>query len=314
MNRRAFIKKIGVSGLVLGGSAIPFEILAGNTDADFEKITILHTNDTHSRIDPFPAGSKYEGLGGMAKRAHLVKQIRNDNEHVLLLDAGDTFQGTPYFNIYGGEIEFKLMSDMGYDATTLGNHDFDAGMEGLIKQFPHAQFPFLISNYAFENTPLINQPHIKPYKIFKKGDIKIGVFGVGIELKGLVPDKLYGETQYIDPIKTANYMASLLKNDLNCHLVICLSHLGLKYDTKKVSDLILAQQTKNVDIVIGGHTHTFLDKPMVVNNLKGKPVVVNQVGWAGINLGRLDITLKKDLRKNTKKYTPVIFSKKTIVK
>lgn len=312
MNRRKFIQQMSLSGLALGLSSLPIELLAGGTDDDFERLTILHTNDTHSRIDPFPAGSKYEGLGGMAKRAHLVKQIRNDNEHVLLLDAGDIFQGTPYFNLYGGELEFKLMSQIGYDATTLGNHDFDAGLDGLIKQLPFANFPFLNTNYSFKNSPL--DGIINPYMIFKKGDIKIGVTGVGVELDGLVPDKLFGEVKYNDPIKNLNKTAKILKEDLNCDLIICLSHLGFKYNSKKVSDIILAENSENVDIIIGGHTHTFLDKPMVVNNLINTPVVINQVGWAGINLGRLDITFKKNARKNEKKYTPAILSKKTIVK
>lgn len=312
MKRRDFIKKLGLGGIVLGASALPLEILAGGRQEDFLKLTILHTNDTHSRIDPFPAGSKYAGLGGMAKRALLVEKIRKEEEHVLLLDAGDTFQGTPYFNMYGGELEFKLMSAMGYDATTLGNHDFDAGVDGLIKQLPFANFPFLNANYNFDDSPLGD--HVKPYKVFEKDLIKIGVFGVGIELAGLVPDKLYGNVKYEDPIEAANTTALVLKEELDCDLVICLSHLGLSYKSKKVSDLILAQSTTNVDIIIGGHTHTFMDKPMIVNNLNDQPVVVNQVGWAGINLGRLDVTLLKDKKKNLKKFPPAIFSKKTIVK
>ena len=312
MNRRSFIKKISFGGIALGLSSLPLELLAGGKHSDFQKLTILHTNDTHSRIDPFPAGSKYAGLGGMAKRAHLVQQIRDKEEQVLLLDAGDIFQGTPYFNMYGGELEFKLMSEMGYDATTLGNHDFDAGVDGLIKQLPLANFPFLNTNYNLQNSPLFDK--IEQYKVFQKGAIKVGVFGVGIELDGLVPDKLFGDIRYDDPIAKANMTANLLKNDLKCDLVICLSHLGLKYEHNKVSDLILAQSTENVDIIIGGHTHTFLDKPVIVNNLNGLPVVVNQVGWAGINLGRLDITMVKEKNKSKKNSTPVITSEKTIVK
>ena len=312
MNRRSFIKKISFGGIALGLSSLPLELLAGGKHSDFQKLTILHTNDTHSRIDPFPAGSKYAGLGGMAKRAHLVQQIRDKEEQVLVLDAGDIFQGTPYFNMYGGELEFKLMSEMGYDATTLGNHDFDAGVDGLIKQLPLANFPFLNTNYNLQNSPLFDK--IEQYKVFQKGAIKVGVFGVGIELDGLVPDKLFGDIRYDDPIAKANMTANLLKNDLKCDLVICLSHLGLKYEHNKVSDLILAQSTENVDIIIGGHTHTFLDKPVIVNNLNGLPVVVNQVGWAGINLGRLDITMVKEKNKSKKNSTPVITSEKTIVK
>lgn len=311
MKRREFIEKLGLGALVIGTSSFPLDILASK-NSDFEKIILLHTNDTHSRIDPFPPGSKYEGLGGMAKRAHLIKQIRNDNEHVLLVDAGDIFQGTPYFNLYGGQLEFTLMSQMGYDASTLGNHDFDAGIDGLIKQMPYATFPFINCNYNFSNTEL--EGKILPFKIFKKGNVKIGVTGVGVELKGLVPDKLFGNIVYQDPIFFANKMAKWLKHEQNCDLIICLSHLGYKYENNKVSDIMLASQTENVDIIIGGHTHTFLDKPMVVSNLKNMPVVVNQVGWAGINLGQLEIVMNKEKKKNGKKYTPAILSKKTIVK
>ena len=121
----------------------------------------------------------------MAQRAGLINSIREKEDHVLLLDAGDIFQGTPYFNFYGGELEFKLMSTMKYDAATLGNHDFDNGLIGLKKQLPFAKFPFLIANYDFSKTILKDK--FNPYKIFNKGGIKIGVFGIGIELEGLVP-------------------------------------------------------------------------------------------------------------------------------
>jgi len=222
----------------------------------------------------------------MAQRAALIKQIRKQEEHVLLLDAGDIFQGTPYFNFYGGELEFKLMSEMKYDAVTLGNHDFDNGLEGLKKQLPHANFPFLIANYDFSDTIL--KDTFKPYKVFRKGYLKIGVFGIGIELEGLVPKKLYQKTVYQDPIEKANYYASLLKQKERCDLVICLSHLGFKYKTNKLSDMQLAKQTKNIDLIIGGHTHTFLKKPVKQLNLEKREVLINQVGWAGINIGKID--------------------------
>lgn len=312
MNRRDFIHKLGLGGLALGLSNVPLELLAGGMDPDFAKISVLHTNDMHSRIDPFPEGSKYAGLGGMAKRAQLIKKIRSEEANVVILDAGDIFQGTPYFNVYGGELEFKLMSEMAYDAATLGNHDFDAGLEGLVKQMPLAKFNFLNANYILDNTPLLGR--VQEYQVIERDDVKIGIFGVGIELNGLVPDKLFGEVRYTDPLVAANKTARFLKEEMGCSLIICLSHLGLKYESKKISDLILAESTENVDIIIGGHTHTFLDKPMVVNNLKGLPVVVNQVGWAGINLGRLDITIAKGKKKNKNNSTPAILSKKTIVK
>ena len=279
-NRRNFIKKSSLG--LLGISILPKISFAKKNDI---KITILHTNDMHSHIHPFTSG-RNKGLGGMAQRAGIINKIRTQEEHVLLLDAGDIFQGTPYFNFYEGELEFKLMSQMKYDAATLGNHDFDNGLIGLKKQLPYAKFPFLIANYDFSNTILKNT--FEPYKIFNKGGINIGVFGLGIKLEGLVPKKLYQETIYREPIETANYYASLLKKKKKCDLVICLSHLGFKYKTKKVSDIKLAKQTRNIDLIIGGHTHTFLKEPIEQLNLDKKRVLINQVGWAGINLGKID--------------------------
>ena len=279
-NRRHFIKQSGLG--TIGLSLIPQLSFGNNKDI---KLTILHTNDMHSHIHPFTTG-RNKGLGGMAQRAALIKQIRKQEEHVLLLDAGDIFQGTPYFNVYGGELEFKLMSKMKYDAVTLGNHDFDNGLEGLKKQLPHANFPFLIANYDFSGTILKNT--FKPYKVFRKGDLKIGVFGIGIELDGLVPKKLYQNTVYQDPISTANHYANILKQKERCDLVICLSHLGFKYKGEKISDMTFAGQTRDIDLIIGGHTHTFLKKPVKQLNLDEKEVLINQVGWAGINIGKID--------------------------
>ena len=283
INRREFLKKGGLSAAALGLGAIP----AFARRDSVVQLTILHTNDVHSRIDPFPMdGSRNQGLGGVARRAALVKKIRAEQPNVLLLDAGDVFQGTPYFNLYGGELEFTIMSQMGYDASTMGNHDFDNTIAGFVKQLPHANFPFLVSNYDFNNTELKGKT--QPYKIFKKQGLKIGVFGVCIELEGLVNKKNYLETVYLDPIAKANEMASLLKNQEHCDFVICLSHLGYKYKENKVSDQILAKSTRNIDLIIGGHTHTFMKEPENILNLDGKVTTINQVGFAGINLGRLD--------------------------
>lgn len=254
----------------------------------WRKITVLHTNDTHSQIDPFPANDpKYPGEGGFARRAVLVDMIRKEEPNVLLLDAGDIFQGTPYFNFYSGELEFKLMSRLKYDAATLGNHDFDNGIEGLVKQLPHATFPFVNANYDVKDTLLKDK--IQPYIIKEMDGIKVGIFGVGVELAGLVDPKLYGEIQYLDPIGRANAMAARLKHDYKCHYVICLSHLGYEYATKKVSDKLLAAASRDIHLIIGGHTHTFLDEPEEMLNAVGNKVLINQVGWGGLNLGRIDI-------------------------
>lgn len=288
MERRKFIQN---TGLVLGGLAIAPNLIAAPNLKRTTKITILHTNDTHSNIDAFPANhAKYPGLGGVSRRYELVQEIRQQEEHVLLLDAGDIFQGTPYFNRFGGVLEMKLMTSMKYDAATMGNHDFDAGMDGFLKAKTYADFPFLCSNYDFKNTILDGQT--KKHHLFQKGNIKIGVFGLGVETKGLVPDALCKEVGYLNPIEIAQDRVRELQ-ELGADLIICLSHLGYSYESDKISDLKLAQQTEGIHLIIGGHTHTFLEKPTVEMNLKGNPTLINQVGWAGVQLGRIDFYVGK---------------------
>lgn len=256
-------------------------------------MTILHTNDVHSRIEPFPMdGGRYEGQGGAARRAQLIAKIRQEEAHVLLLDSGDIFQGTPYFNYFGGELEFKLMSNMQYDAATIGNHDFDAGIDGLHKQLPHANFPLVVSNYDFEDTIL--HQSTEPFITLKRGPLKIGILGLGIELKGLVPQQLFGNTRYLDPIAQANKVAERLKQGKNCDVVICLSHLGYQYREDRVSDVVLAKNSSNIDLILGGHTHTFMNKPALVANKNGQPVYINQVGWGGLVLGRIDLFFERN--------------------
>ena len=302
LDRRFFLKN-ATKTVVLSGLMGHSILKAESLDA-YEKITILHTNDTHSRIDPFDSGD-FAGLGGVIARKAIIDEIRKTEKHVLLLDAGDIFQGTPYFNLYNGELEIKAMIMLGYDAATMGNHDFDGGIDNFEKQLNHANFPFIVSNYNFENTPLDQK--IQKYKIFQKGNIRIGVFGLGIELDGLVPKALYGETQYLDPIHIGNQYAHFLKHEKKCQIIIGLSHLGYSYPSKqRVSDLLLAETIDNVDVIIGGHTHTFLNSPKEIKNKFGKFVIVNQVGWGGINLGRLDIYLKKDSKKVDKNESMLI--------
>lgn len=308
LNRRSFIKKSALGGTLLMAGGFPFQSFAGS---HLQRLTILHTNDVHSRLEAFPMdGSKYEGQGGVATRAALINKIRKEEQHVLLLDAGDIFQGTPYFNLYKGEPEIKAMAMMGYEAVTMGNHDFDAGIEGFAKQLPHANFPILTANYDFTGTVL--EGKTQPYTTIKKGAIKIGIFGLGIQLKGLVPDDAYGATKYIEPIQIANSTADKLRRKEKCDMVICLSHLGYDYNYKKVSDLVLAKETENIDLIIGGHTHTFLNKPTIMKNRKNKDVVVNQVGWAGLRLGRLDYTFDTKKTSSLSNAQSVIIHKETI--
>ncbi len=288
--RRSFLKNT-VAGTALLALGIKSDSVYAKDD--LVKLTILHTNDVHSRIDPFPMdGSKYQGRGGVAPRAALINKIRSEEKNVLLFDAGDIFQGTPYFNLYGGELELKMMSMMGYDAGIMGNHDFDNGVEGFYKQLPHANFPILNANYDLSDTLLHDKT--KPYQIFKKDVLKIGVFGLGIELEGLVNKVQYGNTRYLDPLAKALKIEAELKNEHRCDLIICLSHLGFDYRDNKVSDKVIARNTHHIDLIIGGHTHTFLEEPFVVKNLNSKETLINQVGFAGINLGRIDFIFQKN--------------------
>ena len=287
MNRRKFLQQSTWAAGLVSLSQFPLDAFA-EEEMKAQKLSILHTNDVHSRLDPFPMdGSKYQGMGGVLAREKLIRQIRQEGHPNLLLDAGDIFQGTPYFNFYKGEPEMKVMSMLGYDCATLGNHDFDNGIDGLVKQMDHADFPFVNCNYNFEGTPL--ESIMVPHTIIKRGKIKIGILGVGIELKGLVPAHLFGTIQYEDPIQCANKTAQYLKVKKKCDYIICLSHLGYSYKDNKVSDQVLAKETEHINLILGGHTHTFLDKPLITKNRKNQDIIVNQVGWAGIHLGRIDI-------------------------
>lgn len=297
-NRRSFLQKtaattafVGLGGLSLSACNKPLE----------KRITILHTNDVHSQIEPLPNNHyKYPGLGGFARRATIIESIRKESPNTLLLDAGDIFQGTPYFNYFGGELEFKLMSMLGYDLATLGNHDFDNGIDGFLSQLPNANFEFVSANYDFKNTILDGK--VKPYKLFIKDGIKIGVFGLGVELEGLVNKRLYKETKYIDPIEITQDIVNELKEQHQCDLVICLSHIGYHYKNNpdKICDLQLARKTKNIDLIIGGHTHTLLPKPTIEKNSIGENVLVNQCGKSGVYMGQIDFHFSSDGNKTAK--------------
>ncbi len=291
MKRREFLTNTAATSALIGLGGLG---LNSCSSIGRKHITILHTNDVHSHIDPFPnSHSLYANLGGIARRATLVESIRNENPNTLLFDAGDIFQGTPYFNFYGGELEFKLMSKLNYDAATIGNHDFDNGVDGLLAQVPHASFELLSANYDFSNT--VMDGFVKPFKIYQVDGVKIGVYGLGIALDGLVTKRLYKETLYLNPFEIASDTERKLKEEEHCDLVICLSHLGYDYENpERPSDTQLAQRTQYTNLIIGGHTHTFLDKPDIRTNKNGDSVLVNQVGAFGINLGRIDFYFDQD--------------------
>lgn len=308
-NRRNFLKTSLLGSAAIGTLGWPTNLWANETEA--EQLTILHTNDVHSHIEPFADDDKkYPGLGGVARRAAIIENIRKKEKHTLVLDAGDIFQGTPYFNFFHGDIEIDMMNKMRYDAATIGNHDFDGGIETLAKQITRASFPFVNCNYDFSQTPVAGKVH--QHIVLKRGKLKIGITGCGVELNGLVPDKLYTNTIYLDPIKSVQTQVDILKYKKHCNLIICLSHLGYEYESNKISDIVLAKQTTNIDVIIGGHTHTFLPQPTEVKNKAGKTVIINQVGWAGVQLGQLEFQFEKKSKKKLSNYQTVIVDKKTI--
>ncbi len=260
----------------------------GPLASDSVNLVVLHTNDTHSRMDPFPMdGGRFQGLGGAARRATLIRRIRDANEHVLVLDSGDIFQGTPYFNFFGGELEFRAMTAMGYDVATLGNHDFDNGVDGLVAMLPEAGFEFVSANYDVSASALAG--HVKPYVLRDFEGVGVGIFGLGIAFEKLVLASLHEGVVYTDPIAAARATCSELRS-LGCSLIICLSHLGYRYgDPARPSDRTLAEAVPEIDLILGGHTHTFLDEAEVFGQGRSGFTLVNQVGWGGMRLGRIDV-------------------------
>ncbi len=281
MNRRNFLKKSSVllaSGFLLRyAKAIPSR---KNT------WSILHTNDFHSRFMPFHASHKsHANEGGIARLTHLIENYRKHHEHITLFDSGDVFQGTPYFNVFQGHPELQWMKQRAYDATTLGNHDFDKGVSHLFSLRKQYEIPTLLINYEFDKDDDLGV--IQPYKIIKRGPVRIGVTGVSIDLVGLQGETNRGSFVYFDPIERLQEQVNFLRNKESCDAIVVLSHLGFKYDNDKIDDIKLAQKTEGIDVILGGHTHTFLDEPLAVKNKAGKTVVINQAGWAGLRLGHL---------------------------
>lgn len=250
-----------------------------------KQLIILQTSDVHSRIEPInQKGDKNYKEGGFVRRATFLNRFRKENEHVLLFDCGDFSQGTPYYNIYKGEVEVKLMNEMGYDACTIGNHEFDFGLENMARLFKMAAFPIVCSNYDLENTPL--RGLVKPYIILERFGLRIGVFGLGAKPDGLIQaDKCEGVV-YKDPVQVSNETAALLKSE-GCDVVVCLSHLGIQTDERLIAD------TRNIDVVLGGHSHTFMKALKTYLNADGKEVRLMHTGKNGVRVGRLDLTLTR---------------------
>jgi len=252
-------------------------------------LVVLHTNDTHSRMDPFPMdGGPNQGLGGAARRATLIRRVRSEHPHVLLLDSGDIFQGTPYFNFFHGELEFEAMSAMEYDVATIGNHDFDNGVDGLAGMMPRATFDLVSANYDVVGSPL--EARVQPWVIRELDGVRVGIFGLGVDFEGLVLESLHRGVRHTDPFESARRSVSALRT-LGCSLIICLSHLGYRYRGDRPSDTRLAQEVDGIDLILGGHSHTFMDSPDIYSRPSNRQTLVNQVGWGGMRLGRVDVVM-----------------------
>lgn len=258
-----------------------------------KQIVILHTNDTHSQIAPVP---KYENegntscRGGFVRRVVVVNEERKKEPDLLLFDSGDFSQGSTYYTLFRGDVEVGLMNMMGYDAATLGNHEFDFGIENLARVAKMAKFPLVCANCDFTGT--MCEGLIKPYVIIKRKGLKIGVFGLAPKIQGLVMQQNIQGVKYLDPYTTANEIARKLKEDEKCDLVVCLSHLG--WDLKpRPDDAQLIAATRNIDIVLGGHSHTYMEHLEWVNNIDGKPVPTEQNGRLGAYVGRIVMKLQK---------------------
>ncbi len=287
ISRKDFLKK---SAFLAAGALTPMGVGAKLLTPSSSAITILYTNDTHARLDPFPDNAvEFAGLGGIARRASLVKKIRSQNKNVLLLDAGDVFQGTPWFDVYGGKVDLKLMSEMGYDAMAVGNHEFDRGPDGFAEAAKKADFPILAANYDASGTPM--NSFLRRLIVRDIDGFRIGIFGLGIELDGVVSPDLYGDVKHRDPIAWANGMTNSLRDYHKCDFVICLSHLGFQYSNGRMDDLTLAKKVAGIDLIIGAHTHTFLDYPVGVMNPEGNTTQITQMGHGGVRLGRIDLDI-----------------------
>ena len=301
INRRRFLKSSLITGaaLVLPSSLVSPKVWSALAEplldvaAGEVLVTILHTNDTHSQIDPVSESDKtWGGKGGVARRATLVKRIRKESPNTLMVDAGDVFQGTPYFNFYKGEVEYKSMSLIGYDVVTLGNHDFDNGVNALAAVMKFANFEFVSTNYDVRGTVL--EARVKTYAVRTLGGVRVGLFGLGISPAHLITPQNFQGVKYMDPVQMARGVVRLLREQEKCQLVVGMSHLGYYANPRnnEIGDTQVAAQVSGIDFIASGHTHTFMEKPVLQKNPEGKDTIIFQVGKSGIYVGRIDFKMK----------------------
>ncbi len=256
-----------------------------------KQLVILHTNDTHSCILPLKellADTAIAGRGGFIRRIAMIKEQRKEHpKNLLLFDSGDFSQGSSYYTMFKGDVEIGLMNRMGYDAVTIGNHEFDFGLENMARVFKMAKFPIVCANYDFTGT--VCEGLVKPYVVLKRNGVRVGVFGLGAKLQGLVSGKNCVGVKYLNPAEVTRKMVDILRNQEKCDVVICLSHLG--WDISDYSDEELIPDTRGIDIVLGGHSHTFMKEVQYLKNLDGKQVADDQNGKHAALVGKLVVDL-----------------------
>jgi len=302
--RRSFLKTASLAGLsfpffqsssllrTLNPRAAVWEPLLDPLKGE-TLITVLHTNDTHSQIDPILENDKtYAGKGGVARRSTLVHRVRKENPNTVLIDGGDVCQGTPYFNFYKGEVEYKAMSLIGYDAGTIGNHEFDNGVESLAQAIQFANFDIVSTNYDIRGSAL--ERKVKTHVVREVGGVRVGLFGLGIRPEGLITPENFQPLKYLDPVRVSRGVVKLLREQEHCQLVLGMSHLGYYPNPRadEVGDTQVAAQVDGIDFVASGHTHTFMEKPVLQKTPNGRDTIIFQVGRSGIYVGRVDFTMK----------------------
>lgn len=280
--------KIMMNVKEIGRSLLAILSLVISVEAGAQDLWIVHTNDTHScvmPINPLSSDTAQADKGGFLRRASFVRQMREEHPHLLLFDSGDFSQGSAYYNLYKGEVEVSLMNEMKYDAATIGNHEFDFGMDNMKRIFSMAQFPIVCANYDFSGTVL--EGLVKPYVILEREGLRIGVFGLSPKMDGLVSAENYKGVKFEDPVSATERVVGLLRGQEHCDVVICLSHLG--WDIEGIDDVEVIPATRDIDVVLGGHSHTYFEYPEIVKNADGKDVICNQMGKNGRFVGVLHL-------------------------
>jgi len=294
MKKDLFIYNKVVTRLVMG--VLPFCLFAVSpldvVAKKHKQLVVLHTNDTHSTI--FPVNSNIDnqeiaGRGGFLRRVNMVKEQRQQHPDLLLFDSGDFSQGSGYYTLFKGEVEVGLMNQMGYDAATIGNHEFDFGLDNMARIFRMAKFPIVCSNYDCTGTVI--QDLVKPYITLVRNGVKIGVFALSPELKGLVFDGNCEGITYLDPAETAQKYINILRKQEKCDIVICISHLG--WEVSDYTDEMFLKKVEGCDLVLGGHTHTYMKELGYAPDKTGKRIPVDQNGKHGAFIGKLVLDLEK---------------------